>query len=188
MPRTPNWTVISTHDVLDVSPFLKVRVETIELPDGRRIPDYHQLEMPSFACVFAETIDDLIIVYRQYRHGPRRVGLVFPGGHLDDGEAPAEAARRELLEETGFEANAWTYLGGFVVNANKGRAVSHMFHATGCYRIASLRSDDLEASEILLLRRDELLAGIGRREIHILPQIALVSMVWQDEIAKALAR
>jgi 8-oxo-dGTP pyrophosphatase MutT (NUDIX family) len=123
MPHSPNWTVISSRDVFDASPFLKVRIETIELPDGRRIPDYYQLEMPSFACIFAEAIDDPIIVYRQYRYGPRRVGLVFPDGHLDDGEAPAEAARRELLEETGFEASAWTYLGGFVVNANQGGAV-----------------------------------------------------------------
>jgi ADP-ribose pyrophosphatase len=188
MPHSPNWTVISSRDVLDASPFLKVRVETIELPDGRRIPDYYQLEMPSFACIFAETIDGRIIVYRQYRHGTRRVGLVFPGGHLEDGEDAGQAARRELLEETGFEASAWTYLGGFAVNANQGGAVSHMFHATGCRQIASPQSDDLEASEILLLTREELLAAIGRAEIHILTQIALVSMVWQTEIAEALAR
>jgi ADP-ribose pyrophosphatase len=91
------------------------------------------------------------------------------------------------MEETGFEASAWTYLGGFVVNANQGGAVSHMFHATGCRRIASPQSDDLEASEILLLTREGLLAAIGRAEIHILTQIALVSMVWQTEIARALA-
>jgi ADP-ribose pyrophosphatase len=93
---------------------------------------------------------------------------VFPGGHLEDGEAAYQAAQRELLEETGFEASAWTYLGGFVVNANQGAAVSHMFHATGCRQIASPQSDDLEASEILLLTRDQLLAAIGRAEIHIL--------------------
>jgi ADP-ribose pyrophosphatase len=165
-----------------------VRIETVELPDGRRIPDYYQLEMPSFACIITETTDGLIIVYRQYRHGTRRVGLVFPGGHLDDGEDPQAAARRELLEETGFEADAWAYLGGFVVNANQGGAVSHMFHATGCRPTTLPRSDDLEETEILLLTRGELLATIGRGEIHILTQIALVSMVWQDEIAKALTR
>jgi ADP-ribose pyrophosphatase len=55
MPKSANWKVLSSRDVLDARPFLKVRVETIELPDGRHIPDYYQLEMPSFACILAET-------------------------------------------------------------------------------------------------------------------------------------
>jgi ADP-ribose pyrophosphatase len=188
MLRSPHWTVLSSRNVLDASPFLKVRVETIELPDGRRITDYYQVEMPSFACIFAETLEGRIIVYRQYRHGPRRVGLVFPGGHLDPGEAPLHAARRELFEETGYESDEWTYFGGFTVNANQGGAVSHMFRATGCRRTAVPRSDDLEETEILLLSRDELLAAIGRGDIHVLTQIALVSIVWQNDIASALSR
>jgi ADP-ribose pyrophosphatase len=49
------------------------------------------------------------------------------------------------------------------------------------------RSDDLEETEILLLSRDELLAAIGRREIHLLTQIALVGIIWQKEIANALS-
>jgi ADP-ribose pyrophosphatase len=103
MPKSPKWKVLSSRDVFDAAPFLKVRVETIELPDGRRIPDYYQLEMPSFACIFAETPEGRIIVYRQYRHGPRRVGLVFPAGILNPrryarpGVALASAARRAAL-------------------------------------------------------------------------------------------
>ena len=180
------WKVAASRDLLDASPFLKVRVETVDLPDGRRIEDYYQLDMPSFACIFAETEDGRVITYRQYRHGPRRVSLVFPGGHLSAGEDPLEAAKRELLEETGFEAASWTDLGGYMVNANQGGAVSHMFHATGCRRVADPQSDDLEETETLFLTRDELLAAIGRGEIALLTQIALVSMVWQDEIARAL--
>ena len=61
MPRSSDWTVISSCDVLDASPFLKVRVETVELPDGRRITDYYQLEMRSFAWVFAKTTDGRLI-------------------------------------------------------------------------------------------------------------------------------
>ena len=63
-----------------------------------------------------------------------------------------------------------------------------MFHATSCRRVAAPSSDDLEESEVLLLTRPELLAAISHGEIHVLTQVALVSMVWQDEIAKALAK
>lgn len=186
--RLRPWTVIESRDLLDAEPFLKVRVETVALPDGRIIEDYYQFDMPSFACIFAETEDGRVIVYRQYRHGPRRVNLVFPGGHLSPGEDPLAAAKRELLEETGFAAGSWTDLGGYMVNANQGGAVSHMYRATGCRRVANPLSDDLEETEMLFLTRDELLAAIGRGEIALLTQIALVSMVWQDDIAQAVGR
>lgn len=182
------WTVLDSRDLVDADPFLKVRVETVELPDGRRIADYYQLDMPSFACIFAEDEDGRIVVYRQYRHGSRRVGLVFPGGHLSPGEEPLAAAKRELLEETGLEAASWTDLGSYVVNANQGGAWSHMFHATGCRPVAEPLSDDLEDTEILRMTRDELLAAIGRGEMHLLTQIALVSMVWQADLAHVLGR
>lgn len=187
------WTVLDSRDLLDAAPFLKVRVETVELPDGRRIPDYYQFDMPSFACILAEMEDGRIVTYRQYRHGSRRVGLVFPGGHLSPGEEPLDAAKRELLEETGLEAAHWTALGAYAVNANQGGAWSHMFHATGCRPAAAATtaaapaSDDLEDTEILYLTRAELLAAIGRGEMHLLTQIALVSMVWQTDIARAVA-
>lgn len=181
------WTVLDNRTLFDAEPFLTLRVETVELPDGRRIDDYYQFDMPSFACILAETEDGRIITYRQYRHGPRRVGLVFPGGHLLPGEAPMTAAKRELLEETGMEAASWTDLGSYMVNANQGGPWSHMFHATGCRHVAEPLSDDLEDTEILFLTRGELLAAIGRGEMHLLTQIALISMVWQHDIACALA-
>ena len=186
MTRHRPWTVLGSRDLFDAEPFLKLRVETVELPDGRRIDDYYQFDMPSFACIFAETAEGRIVVYRQYRHGPRRVGLVFPGGHLSPGEEPLAAAKRELLEETGLEAASWSDLGGYMVNANQGGAWSHMFHATGCRRVAEPLSDDLEDTEILFLTRAELLAAIGRGEMHLLTQIALLSMVWQPDIARAV--
>ncbi|MNW20661.1 hypothetical protein D3C71_2211530 [compost metagenome] len=63
-----------------------------------------------------------------------------------------------------------------------------MFHATGCRRIADPLSDDLEETEILFMTREELLAAVANGEIALLTQIALVSMVWQDDIRTVLAR
>lgn len=158
----------------------------MELPDGRRITDYYQLDAPSFACVLAETVDERIVTYRQYRHGLRRVGLTFPGGYLSPGEDALTAAKRELLEETGMVAAHWVDLGAYIVNANQGGSWSHMFHATECRQVADPVADDLEDTEILFLTRAELLGAIGRCEMHLLTQIALVSMVWQNDIARVL--
>ena len=127
------------------------------MTDGRCIPDYYQLDMPSFACILAET-SGMENDSRSRIVWPSPTRLVFPGG-----SRPAlEAAKRELLEETGFVSDSWVELGGYTVNANQGGAVSYMFHATGCRRIAGPCSDDLEETEILFLSRDELLAAITR--------------------------
>ncbi len=180
------WTVVASRDLLDAEPFLKVRVETIDLPDGRRIENYYQLDMPSFVCIFAETEDGKVITYRQYRHGVKRVCLVFPGGHLSPGEQPLAAAQRELLEETGCEAAAWTDLGGYMVNANQGGAVSHFFHATGCRKVAVTNSDDLEETEILFLTRAELREAASRGEFPLLTQMALLALVTNPGLIAAV--
>jgi ADP-ribose pyrophosphatase len=182
------WTVVASRDLLDAEPFLKVRVETVDLPDGRRIEDYYQLDMPSFVCIFAETEDGKVLTYRQYRHGAKRVCLVFPGGHLAPGEAPLAAAQRELREETGCEAAAWTGLGGYTVNANQGGAVAHLFHATGCRQVAAPDSDDLEETEVLFLARAELLEAAGRGELPLLTQLALLALVTHPALAAGLGK
>ena len=177
------WRVIASRDLLDAAPHLKVRVESVALPDGRVIEDYYQLEMPSFVCIFAETSEGKVITYRQYRHGPRRVSLVFPGGHVTPGETPLATAKRELREETGCEAASWTDWGGYTVNANQGGAVCYLFHATGCRPVSAPDSDDLEETEILLLSREELLAAAARGEFPLLTQMALLALVTNPALA-----
>lgn len=170
------WAVVSSRTVLDAPPHLRVRVEAVDLPDGRRVEDYYQLDMRPFVCVYPETAGGRVLVYRQYRHGPRRIGLVFPGGQIEPDEEPLAAAQRELLEETGWAAPEWTPLGSYTVHGNQGGPVAHLFRATGCRRAAEPVVDDLEEAEVLHLTPAELWAAAGRGEIAILCQIALLAL------------
>ena len=98
------WKILGrkTAGLCRATPFIEVSVETVELPDGRIVPDYHHLDAGEFVTILAETTAGTFLTLRQYRHGVRRIGLAFPGGRVDDNEAPLAAAQRELLEETGF--------------------------------------------------------------------------------------
>src|SRR5690349_1623170 len=94
------WAIRSERTLLSCPPFIEVSVQSVGLPDGRVIPDYYQLRMVDYVCLFAETTAGEVLVLRSYRHGPRRICLNFPGGQVVDGETALAAAKRELLEET----------------------------------------------------------------------------------------
>jgi ADP-ribose pyrophosphatase len=171
-----SWTVIGEQELLSRPPFIKVSVQRVALPDGRVIEDYYQLTLPDVVSIFAETVDSRVLVLRSYRHGPRRVCLNFPGGMLTSGEDPTQAAKRELLEETGFQGADWQFLGSFVTNASqRGQTISY-FRASGCRRVAKANPGDLEETELMQMSREDLLKAKRNGEIPILSQIALLGL------------
>ena len=72
---------------------------------------FYSLRLPDYASVLAITEDERIVIVRQYRPAVERYTLELPSGLVDPGETPAETARRELLEETGYEAGDVEVLG-----------------------------------------------------------------------------
>src|SRR5471032_908293 len=96
-----HWTVRSSSYRID-EPFLRVRSDTVELPDGTIIEGYFVRESRGFAIVAALTPERRIVLVRQYKHGIGQVVLEMPGGMIDAGEAPETCAIRELAEETGY--------------------------------------------------------------------------------------
>lgn len=170
------WRVLGTKDIFTARPWLKLFVETVEVPDGRIIDDYYQLEMPDFTTIFAETPDKRVLIIRQYKHGLRRTSLTLPGGQLEPHETPLEAARRELLEETGYKAAHWTPLGSFMVNGNLGCGRGHFFRATDARRYLEPDSGDLENMEILLMDSTSVAAALKNGEVVLLNHAATIAM------------
>lgn len=91
--------------------FFDVRIDTLQLPHGPKLP-YTVVSIGSHAAVvIAETQEGKLIVNHEYRHPTKQWLLSCPGGRIDTGESPIETARRELLEETGYGGGTFSILG-----------------------------------------------------------------------------
>ena len=88
---------------------LKVHRDVVRLPDGSE-GTREYIRHPGAVAVVAMFDDGNIVLERQFRYPPRREFIEIPAGKLEPGEPPLGTAQRELLEETGYEAQEWTRL------------------------------------------------------------------------------
>jgi ADP-ribose pyrophosphatase len=177
------WKTLARRVVLSYRPWLEVAVEKIELPDGRIIDEYLQLRGRDFVVVVAFTANGDVITERSYKHGPRRVSLALPAGLLETGEDPAAAARRELLEETGYEATRWESLGSFVVDSNYGLNTEHVFVAHGAVRSREPDPGDLEEIAVELHPKNEIIAALRSGDVAQLSSAAALGLALALEAA-----
>jgi ADP-ribose pyrophosphatase len=170
------WETVSRKTVLQHSEFLTVENHTVRLPDGREIADWAWVIAPSAAIVVALTEDGQFLCFRQTKYAVEGTTLAPVGGMLEPDEAPGDAARRELREEMGYEAGEWVNLGSYVLEANRGMGMRHLFLALDCRRVAEPDSDDLEDQELLLLSRDEIERALRAGEFKVVAWAAAVAL------------
>lgn len=175
------WKVLKTSEVFSADPWLTLSVQQVRVPDGRVIDDFYQLALPDFIVVFAETLAGDVIMIRQYKHGARRTSLTLPGGLIEKGEDPLDAAKRELLEETGYRAESWQSLGAYVVNGNLGCGKGHFFMAAGAKQVQKPESGDLEAMEVELLTREQIAEALRSGEVMLLNHAAVIALAMMAE-------
>ena len=158
------WKTLARRVLLSRPPWIEVGDERVELPDGRIVEDYPWVRTRDFAVVVAITPDRQVVLERGYKHGPRSVAVSLPAGYIERGEAPIGTARRELLEETGYEADEWRALGSFTEHGNYGICVEHAFLALGARRARDASAnehDELEELEVFTAPLSEALAMLG---------------------------
>lgn len=104
------WELLETEPLHDYRIFRTER-RTLRHPSRPDPRAFYVMDCPDWVNVVALTPDDHVVLIRQYRHGVDDVTLEIPGGVVDPGEAPRDAAVRELREETGYEAATWREIG-----------------------------------------------------------------------------
>jgi ADP-ribose pyrophosphatase len=144
------WKVTGSEPMLDGRVF-KVRKDTTVSPRTGKTHEMFVLEQPDWVNVIPLTPDDQVVMIEQWRHGSRTVELETPGGMMDKGETTEQCARRELLEETGYEAGQIVLLGTVRPNPAIQSNLQHYVLATGCRRVAELNLDHAEDIAVQLV-------------------------------------
>ena len=104
--------------------------------------------------IIAVTKDGQIVMERQYRHGLGKTCYEIPCGVIEEGESPLEAARRELLEETGYAGGEWKAWMTLSPNPATSTNLAHSFLAIGVEKVAEQSLDATEDIEVSLKSGD----------------------------------
>ncbi|MGD0082338.1 MAG: NUDIX hydrolase [Acidimicrobiales bacterium] len=134
------------------SGWVQVTTATYRMSDGSEA-DWDLIEGPDIVAIVAVTAGDEVILVRQYRPGPGSVLCELPGGLVDPGESPTDAAARELLEETGYQGDL-TVFGSCWRSSSEVRR-QWLAVATGCRKVAEPTPGEHEWLEVLLMGMDQ---------------------------------
>lgn len=143
------WRVLSSATTFQ-DEFITLRTDRCENADGREIYPYHVLEYPEWVGVVPITPAGEVVLAREYRHGAGEIVLGLPSGTVEPRDGGAEAAaRRELLEETGYAGDHFARLGRLYSNAARHNNRITSFLAWNVRLVAGQNLDENEEIEVV---------------------------------------
>ena len=189
---TGAWTLLSsTYPYRDR--WLTLRSDTVVLPGGETLSPYHVIELPDWVNAIAITDAGHIVLVEQYRHAVRQTMLELPAGHVDPGETPEAAVKRELLEETGHEAASWHDLGALFPAASRFTNKVRSYLAMGVRPVRAPVSGGSETLRVRSIPWARFVAGLYSgdmmlREANQLASVFLLHMHAKSSSDPAIAR
>lgn len=176
MNKNAFWKTLKEKIVYS-TPWLTVKEETVQLPNGEIVDDYSIVEFNNVAMVFPLTKDNHVIMVKQYRHGVKKILIELPAGTYDkDKEKPETAAKRELWEETGYKTDNLVLLGTAYDYPTKDRHSISMYFTDDIAFEPTTHKEATEDVEVVKIPLDELEAYIQRGEIAVSGTITAIHL------------
>jgi 8-oxo-dGTP pyrophosphatase MutT (NUDIX family) len=173
MDEPKPWKRLSSEEGPDLL-IGRVRYDLLENPRNARPMRRMVIETPDWVNVVAISPQREVVLVRQYRFGVAHVSVEIPGGVVDAGESPEEAARRELQEETGYTSRRWSSLGSIEPNPAFHDNLCHLWLAEEAEPTHEIEQDPGEDLSLELWPLDEVPRRIREGEMrHSLALVAL---------------
>lgn len=160
------WEEISRESIVR-DEWVDFRKSAYRYPDGRVFEPFYSYSRRDYTVIVASDEDGKYLCVRQFRHGIRQVTTEFPAGGIErsDGreygdkeaaEGALECAKRELLEETGYESSDWTHLITIPSNATVSDNYAYVFMACRCRKVAAQHLDETECLDVEMHTAEEI--------------------------------
>lgn len=164
-----DWKTLSKELVHPGNKFLKVENHKVIAPNGQVIEDWQTIIAPDFVSITAVTDEDKFIILRVNKYAVQHSSIATVGGYIEPGEKPLDAAKRELLEETGYESPDWVPMGNYIIDSNRGCGNVYFFLAKNAKKIGEPTEIDIENPEVILMSKNEIEHAINNNEFKVLP-------------------
>lgn len=176
----PAWRTPSTLAVRTVTstPFARFEIHKVRTESGSIVNDWLWTDERSHVNILVHLKEeDKYLLFYQQKYGLDKKYLAVIGGLFNEGETGEQCARRELLEETGLEAEELVDLGRYRVQVNRGGGILYAYLARNCVKSKVKKfSDDYEKQEVRKLTRQELIQATLRGEIGEAQWVAAVAL------------
>ena len=163
------WEEVSCEHIVN-DEWIDFRKSRYRFPDGREFEPYYSYSRRDYVVIVATDEAGNYICVRQYRHGIKRVTTEFCAGGIercdgkeygsrldkDSAEDALAAAKRELMEETGYESNDWKFLLSVPSNATMADNYANIFVAKSCRKVSGQSLDETEFLNVHLHTRKEI--------------------------------
>ena len=157
MPENLAWEEISREHIIQ-DQWIDFRRSDYRFPDGKVFGPFYSYSRRDYCIIVASDEEGRYLCVRQFRQGIRQVTTEFPAGGIErkDGrqygtghgpdvaEDALEAAKRELLEETGYVSDEWKFLCAIPSNATMADNYAHIFEARNCRKAGAQHLDETE--------------------------------------------
>ena len=180
------WEEIKTEHIVQ-DEWIDFRQCAYRFPDGTEFEPFYNYSRRDYVVIVPFDTEGNLICVRQYRHGIREVTTEFPAGGIErtdgkeyrdnrskneDSEEALDAAKRELLEETGYEAAEWKHLITIPSNATIADNYAYVYMAKNCKKVSEQNLDDTEFLNIEVhspAEIEELISGgYFQQSVHVM--------------------